>query len=231
MGNELEILLNNLIEGKYPFSSFLNSANGFATCLDFVNKNINNNGFHVFKIWLHNNKLISYLDYMHLKDLNVRLGLDIKIKEIPHAGFSLSLPNGDHLISLMTNQQTTRVNEFGLIQNISLNSNMFNYTNPILRMDPLSFATHFEIINNPASLPRSVRHNRINDIINDTWQGFRTSFETSLQINNLIRFNGAAGSYSQIPVGFVAEGRFDYYNNNFLEELPRLRRTFVREIL
>jgi hypothetical protein len=50
VGNDLEILLNNLIEGKHPFSSFLNSADGFATCLDFVNKNINNNGFHVFKI-------------------------------------------------------------------------------------------------------------------------------------------------------------------------------------
>jgi hypothetical protein len=105
---------------------------------------------------------------MHLKDLNSRLGLDIKIKETPHAGFSLSLPNGDRLISLMTNQQTTRVNEFGLIQNISLSSNMFNYANPILRMDPLSFAMHFEIINNPADLPRSVKNNRINDIINDT---------------------------------------------------------------
>jgi len=105
---------------------------------------------------------------MHLKDLTARLGLDIKIKEIPHASFSLSLPNGDYLISLMTNQQTTRVNEFGLIQNISVNSNMFNYASPILRMDPLSFATHFEVINNPANLPRSVRNNRINDIINDT---------------------------------------------------------------
>jgi len=168
---------------------------------------------------------------MHLKDLNDRIGLRLKIREVPHAGFSLSLPNGDYLVSLMTTQQTTSVNGLELIQNIPLNFNMFNYANPILRLDPLAFATHFEIINNPANLPLSIRYNSINDIISDTWRGFRTSFEASLQVNNLIRFNSAAGSYSQTPISFVVEGRFDYYNYNFEGELPRLRRTFIREIL
>jgi hypothetical protein len=168
VGNELELLLDNLIEKKYPFSSFLNSADGFATCLDFINKNVNNNGFHVFKIWLHNNRLISYLEYMHLRDLKTRIGLDIEIRSIPHAGFSLSLPNGDYLVSLMTKHETTNIDGIGPMGNVALDSNMFSYANPILRLDSISYATHFEIINNPANLPRSIRDNSINRIINDT---------------------------------------------------------------
>ena len=126
----------------------------------------------------------------------------------------------------MTTQSSTNLNGLGLIPNIPLNNNLFDYANPIIILDSLSFGLQFEILNNPAELPLDLRSQNVNRLIMDGWGGFRSSFESSLNINNILRLNTLSGEFLNNQIGNVERSHFHYYRAIFEQDLPRLERNF-----
>ena len=218
--------LEELVNTRYPNSRFLQNPDNRISCANFALKNIENNGFHIFKIWVKNGEIISYLDYIHLKDLKSRFNLDIKLRELLHPGFSLTLPDGSHLVSLMTSQNHTLFTGLGMLPNILLHNNMFLGANPIIMVDAFTYGFQFEVINNPARLPLNIRHRHLDEIIVDSWNAFSFSFQQSLQMGNIIRLNGASGLYSNTGISEVAHNHFNAYDANFNQNRSYLQRVF-----
>jgi hypothetical protein len=60
----------------------------------------------------------------------------------------------------------------------------------------------------------------------DGWGGFRSSFESSLNINNILRLNTLSGEFLNNQIGNVERSHFHYYRAIFEQDLPRLERNF-----
>jgi hypothetical protein len=188
------------VEGELLFfleEHFINSTfitNNKPQIFDFFHKNQKNNGFHLLKTFHYKNKLITYLDYLHIKHLEDVYGLKSRVSFKKHLGFMKPTPGGDIVVALFSHSPSTNFPGLGEVVNIRNDSNIFDFTNPAVLMHPFTAATYLEVINDLNYFPINITTRySVNHMITDSLSAFRNTTRNS---DRYLRLNPSTGHFS-----------------------------------
>jgi hypothetical protein len=137
------------------------------------------NGIHIFYSYSYNGKLIRYFDFLRL------INSGYKPRAIPHLGCKFQIQENTWILSLFTSQPSINFYDI-VINNIKLNNNIHKFVNQSFLINNATFSEYFVTTNNLAFGSEHLKSKNINEIVQDSIEGYRISILESNFNNPLI---------------------------------------------